>query len=322
MSTNKHRRIQILLVLAATLAAAPASAQKADLRAERVRPVPFGLSLAPGVTTDFNIPGPVTHRFSLGLAGASAAGLDGFALAGALDVRTSWVHGLQLAGAVSIGGEVHGVQVSGAVSIGGEVRGAQVSGALNVAGELHGFQLGTVNVAGRGHGVQLGVVNVSSDPDGVPIGLINVVKGGPVRFDGWAESSGITAVGLRHGSRRFHTVYALGLTPFAEESGAFAGIGLGGHVDLGEVAADLDAMSWFIPGADKFFDSSTLFQLRLTVVLERRPVAGFIGVAANVFRDEHGQDGERFSPSLDYTDTDGDTTVRVWPSVLAGVRFE
>ncbi len=51
-------------------------------------------------------------------------------------------------------------------------------------------------------------------------------------------------------------------------------------------------------------------------------VTAFAGAAAGVFIDMHGDDGERFSPTLGRRFDDGETVVRWWLTAFVGVRFE
>ncbi len=169
------------------------------------RTVPVALQFVHDTATEGER--PVRHVLALGLVGAGAERLDGFALAsaytaypegeaglvisggvnvsgpaeaiqvsGGVNVVTGPLAGSQVSGGMNLAGPTDGVQVTGGVNVAdGDLDGVQVSGGLNVAEDVSGMQVtGGVNVARTVRGVQVGVVNVGSDVRGVQVGVVNV----------------------------------------------------------------------------------------------------------------------------------------------------
>jgi hypothetical protein len=263
----------------------------------------------------------------IGGAGAISGELDGLQIGGAAAIARGRMRGVQIAGGATIGGgSVRGLQVAGAGNVAERVDGVQVAGGVNVAGDVRGLQVGVVNVAGRMRGVQLGVVNLSSDGDGaVPIGVINYSKNGPLAVDAWVDSSRVSAIGFRHGTRYVHNLWALGWSPDHEHVMVGAGIGVHHDVPAGATAlgVDVDAMHWLTDAVDG--DASKhLSQLRASLTVPLGPVAVFAGVAANVHVADDGDvmASEDFHPvaARRYT-SDGGTEVTLWPTAFAGARL-
>lgn len=327
---------------------------EAEVTIQTPRNIPLSLSLVMPVSTDLLFGrGPVVHGGSLSAIASAGHGLDGVAVAGVADVRTNFTHGVQIAGVATYTGnhmrgaqvagvgavagtvegaqiagvvttarQVEGIQIAGAVTTAKHVDGVQVAGALNVAGTVEGAQIGTINVARDPRGLQLGVINVAGTPDGVPVGVFSFVKGGPVRLDGWVESTGISAVALRHGSRRWHNIYAVGTVRVNDEYRPLYGLGMGSHTSLSpRMSLDVDALSWVLVGQNAYQRISQLEQLRLTLIADLGPASVFGGAAMNVYISEYDQ-GDDLSPHLDKQYDVSGTAVRLWPSVHAGVRFD
>jgi hypothetical protein len=270
--------------------------------------------------------------FSLGdlaglqLAGAAAVtqgNTTGIQIGGAATYTRGHSEGLQLAGAGAVTGSMRGLQLAGGAAVAGRLEGVQIAGGVNVAGDVRGLQLGTINVARRMRGVQLGVVNLSEDGDGaVPIGVINYSKNGPLAVEGWVDSSRVSAVGLRHGTRYVHNLWAIGWSPDHEH--VMVGAGLGVHAALvpGSLGLDVEAMHWMtdVVGGDP---DKNLSQLRASVSASLGPVDVFAGAALNVHvvTDDEMQASEDFHPVAARRFTSaGGTYVTVWPMMFAGAR--
>ncbi|HEY1548607.1 MAG TPA: hypothetical protein VGG28_12335, partial [Kofleriaceae bacterium] len=250
----------------------------------------------------------IEHQFASGLQLAGIA-----AIAGRVD-------GVQAGGIASVAHDVHGMQLGGIANVASRVDGMQLGGIANVAGDVHGMQVGgIVNLADDLHGVQLGLVNISSgDDDAYPIGLINYSRTAGVAIDGWAESTGLAALALRHGPRHLHNVWSLGWSPNFDH--ALVGAGLGTTLRIaGRMGIDIDALHWW---TSLFTGSSNMLnQLRATLAIPLGPIDLLAGAAANIYVGDGMDEKIGFSPTLARTLSNASATEVVgWPSLFVGVR--
>lgn len=255
-----------------------------------------------------------------GVVAATRGALEGVQVGGVLAAATR-VRGVQLAGVAALAPtRVDGLQIGGAAAIApGRVEGLQIGGAVTYGGDVHGMQVGVVNVAGRMRGVQLGVVNLSNESaDAIPIGLINYARDGRLAAESWVETSQLSAVAVRHGTRRIHNVWGVGWAP--DHGHALVGAGLGVHLPLTGAAVDLDAMHWLTNVWDG--ELGQLAQARASVAVPLGAVELFGGVAANVYVADGMDESAGFHPVLARrTTTSGGDAVVGWPSAFAGVRL-
>jgi hypothetical protein len=224
---------------------------------------------------------------------------------------------MQIAGAAAVSRSVHGLQVAGGAAVSRSIAGAQIA-PFNVAGSFAGLQVGAINVARNGHGLQIGAINVADGPDAMQIGALNFVRRGRTDIDAWAETTGLAAIGLRHGGRLVHNIYAVGVTPDGGDT-PLIGLGIGIHRGIGGAMLDIDAMGW---QTHMFHDGvGLLTQARATLALDLGPVAGFIAASYNVSVEDHA-DMRPLKTTLARTigePMDG-VDVALWPSLSAGVR--
>ena len=258
------------------------------------------------------------------VAGAASAAEDlyGLQMSGAVSVAGR-MRGVQVAGAGSLTGPMYGLQISGAANVASRVDGAQIAGAVNVGGDVHGLQIGTVNVARKMRGVQIGVVNLSDDgDDSVPIGVINYSRNGGVAFDGWVDSSRVSAVAFRHGTKYIHNIWSIGWSP--DHDNVLVGAGLGATARIADtIGLDVDAMHWLTDIWDVEYGQINQLRASLSVPLAHNFEA-FGGVAANVYvTDVMDDNTENFHPVMarTYEPTDA-TKVVLWPSAFLGVRVK
>lgn len=268
------------------------------------------------------IAGRLDIGIQIGGAGAITRGdATGLQIGGAVTSAGGDLRGMQIAGAIArSGGEVAGIQIAGATAIASRVQGVQIAGAANIAGEVEGLQIGVINVAKKVRGVQLGVINVSGDgEDAYPIGLFNYSKNGGVAIDAWVETSQLSAIALRHGTRHVHNVWGVAYSP--DHDHLLPGAGLGYHADLAAgLALDLDAMSWWTDVWNG--NTGQLNQLRATIALPVGPVDVFAGAAANVYVSDGTDESENFHPVWERSYmSDSGTRVVSWPTAFAGVRL-
>lgn len=167
-------------VLAGGVAVGPGVAVAIDSAAgpEREGRTSLSIGLVPPLAIRF---GGASHR------GMSIQAIVGWAseshvlsLAGAVDYVSDDVYGLQIAGAVAVGGRVHGVQIAGAAALADRADGLQIAGAVTHSGGRAAVQIaGAVNDAGGRVGTQVaGAVNESSGGAGVQVaGAVNHAGG-------------------------------------------------------------------------------------------------------------------------------------------------
>lgn len=293
--------------------------------------VGFGLHALVGMTdasTVMSISGladvQYDHAYGVQIGGiAAVAGrANALQIGGVVAGTAHDARGVQLGGiAAASGRNVTGLQIGGVASIAkGHVHGAQIAGVANVADGVQGAQIGLVNVAGRMRGLQLGLINISEDgDDAYPIGLINYAKNGRVAVEASADSTRISSIALRHGTRHVHNVWSLGWSP--DHDHLMPSVGLGFHAGMrGGMGFDLDAMAWWTDVWNG--NLGQLNQLRASVSMPVGGVEIFGGAAANVYVSDEMDESADFHPVRARTWTsDGGTTVVTWPSLFAGVRL-
>jgi hypothetical protein len=116
------------------------------------KPLPWQVSIVPGISTHGRADRRIVNHMSLNLAGGVERGLDGAEIGGAFNIDLRSVRYAQVAGFANyVGDSVRGAQVAGGLNIaGGPLRGVQVTGGVNLAhGPVQGVQVaGLVNLAG------------------------------------------------------------------------------------------------------------------------------------------------------------------------------
>ncbi|MFN0247484.1 MAG: LA_2272 family surface repeat-containing protein [Kofleriaceae bacterium] len=255
--------------------------------------------------------------------GAAAVAEDhcGIQVGGAASIAKR-TRGIQIGGAGSVSGPMYGLQIGGAANVASRVDGAQIAGAVNIGGDVHGLQIGVVNIARKMRGVQIGVVNLSDDgDDSVPIGVINYSKNGGIAFDGWVDSSRVTSVGFRHGTKYIHNIWSIGWSP--DHDNVLVGAGLGATARFGDLGLDIDAMHWLTDIWDIEYGQINQLRASLSVPLAKNFEA-FGGVAANVYiTDRMNDNSDNFHPTIarTYEPTDS-TKVVLWPTAFVGLRVK
>ncbi|MBL9019341.1 MAG: hypothetical protein JNL83_34455 [Myxococcales bacterium] len=293
--------------------------------------VGFGLHALVGMTdasTVMSISGlaDIQHHHAYGAQIGGVAAIAGRAnavqIGGVFAGTAHDFRGVQIGGvAAASGRNVAGLQIGGVASVAkGNVYGAQIAGVANVADRVHGAQIGLVNVAGKMRGLQVGLINITEDgDDAYPIGLVNYAKNGRVAVEASADTTRVSSIALRHGTRHVHNVWSLGWSP--DHDHVLPGVGLGFHAGLsGGLGLDVDAMAWWTDVWNG--NLGQLNQLRASVSVPVGGVEVFGGAAANVYVSDEMDESANFHPVRARTWTsDGGTTVVTWPSVFAGVRL-
>lgn len=253
--------------------------------------------------------------------GQSASGVQ---LAVGANVVGQNANGVQLAvGANVAPRHVTGLQVSSGYNHAGSLRGVQL-GLINYGGEVAGSQIGLINIGGKVRGTQLGLLNLSEDVD-APVGLISLVKNGQQHLELWSSDSAPLNVGLKLGSRHVYSLLAAGYQPQGETKRWMLGFGLGGHIPVtGNFFIDADVMSWHVNVDEAWTDELNMLN-KMRVIGGYRlhdHFAVFAGVTFNalVTRVDDGSDFGLLTGRRLTSDSD-ETTVRVWPGFVLGLRI-
>ena len=166
-------------------------------------------------------------------------------LSGVVGTAGGDLSGVEVAGVANLrSGDVKGVQVSSIANrAAGGLSGVQAS-LVNIGGNLDGVQLGLVNVAQHVRGAQLGLVNVADEVDGLSFGLANVIAKGKTRLVGWADTVAVANAGVKYVMGPVQSLVTLGWDPLDEEIAA--GLGLGGHFELGDFFVEPDVLYRYV----------------------------------------------------------------------------
>jgi hypothetical protein len=232
--------------------------------------------------------------------------------------------GAQLAVGANIApGHATGLQASSGYNHAGSLRGVQL-GLINFGGEVTGSQVGLINIGGKVRGTQIGLVNLSEDVD-APVGLISLVKNGQQHLELWGSDSAPLNLGFKLGSRHVYTLLTAGYQPEGETDRWMVGLGLGGHIPLGQrFYIDADVVSWHVNDDEAWTDELNMLN-KLRVVGGYRlhdRFAVFAGATFNVLATRV-DDGSDFGliTGRRLTSESNETTVRIWPGFLAGLRI-
>ena len=267
-----------------------------------------------------------------GLQGAgvfnTAATVGGFQGAGVFNVNEENLNGGQGAGVFNLTkGSLQGAQAAGVFNqLAGDGAGVQIAGIFNSCdGEMTGVQLaGILNTANHFvDGVQVGVVNYADENDGVPLGLVSYVKSVGLRYDAWIDESQFGYIGVRSGTSRFYNVVSLGAqgnSPFRWLVGA----GFGYQVQfVGDLLLDVGISTAHVNEEGDGWTSGTnlLNKVNCVGVIDLPGVPDLlVGLTLNIWVSDV-QDGSDVAQYTLRVRQVGTTWVRVWPGLVAGVRF-
>ena len=258
---------------------------------------------------------------------------------GTINYAKGDVHGLQI-GALNHAGRVFlGAQTGVMNYTGGSLTGSQIGtvnyindrldtgaqiGVINIGGTIRGAQIGVVNIARKVEGTQIGVINYADEFSGAPIGLFSFVRKGQTHLDLWAGETSAFNVALKTGSKHVYSILALGYQPsFGDDPYRWSpGLGIGAHIPRGSRYVDIEALSSHVNEGEAWTEELHLLSgLRLIGGWQINPAYSvFAGVTLNVLVSEH-NDGSHMD-TVSIFERDGNRThVRMWPGVIAGVRF-
>jgi len=217
-----------------------------------------------------------------GLANVATGGLKGGQMAGLANVTLGDSTGMQVGGVVNIAsGTFTGAQIAGVANYSAGGPGMQVSGVVNIATGSTDGQVGILNVADTVHGLQVGLVNVAREMDGLPIGLVSLESGGIRNIEAWWDTSLMTNLGIKIGTRHTYTLIEGGYVPESNPVQWSYGLGWGGRIAIGRISIDAD-LSQRSTVTGRFYsgnDSSSVnpqIELRMLAGI---PIAGFSIVA-------------------------------------------
>jgi hypothetical protein len=276
-----------------------------------------------------------------GVANINKDSMLGFQAAGIVNHNQGSIDGGQFAGIVNVNeGSLSGFQAAGISNINkGPSRGVLVGGILNLSKEEHkGVQIaGIFNKASRVTGTQIGLINMADTVTGATLGLINLVKNGYNKVEVYGAEGLYANVGFRFGTKKFHTILAMGAQPSNDPTlcRLGAGIGFGSKLNLSPRSSiHLDLMSTHInEGYDTYTDKLNLlnqFKVHYEVKLVEH-LRFFGGPTFNVMVSQfHNPDGSygsqlvknTFSDETYTEDKEGDpVNVKMWIGFNAGLRF-
>jgi hypothetical protein len=298
----------------------------------------------------FNVTyGPVRGAQVGAIANVAGADIRGFQVAsGANVVRGSlrggqasifnWVRGDSTGAQVGVAnvtqGNVRGPQV-GVANVANSITGAQIA-VVNVGGTVRGTQIGVVNVADEVHGAQIGVVNVARRNDGVAFGLVPVIGNGYNRLTAWSADTSLSNIGAKIGTPHVYTIWGFGLTNNdnpENETEMAVHFGIGGHIVPrgSRLFIDVDAIGTSFVGTRTGWDNAVndnenLSALRIAVGWQfARHLAVYAGPTFNVHVFERSgttpQAPHTWDRPFGRTYGSGDTTVRLFPGLVAGVQL-
>ena len=237
---------QVLIFVLITLLVIKVSGQEKKMRPVQVTFIyPIGSS---GVNSkDFS------NNFSLNLLAGVNGGVNGFEVGSILNYNEGTVKGFQVGGVTNITkGYSEGLGIGGAVNISiGNVKGVKIApvnitkgkhlglqlGPINYSKHLNGVQLGVLNITDSIDGVQFGVINITDSTDGISIGLINIVKNGYYAFELSFSESVFGKFSYKMGTKRFYTIFNVGLSAYKNKSIFSQGIGFGSLIEFNPLHA-------------------------------------------------------------------------------------
>lgn len=289
-------------------------------------------------------------------------GLEGAQVGWISSVARGTVQGAQVSMVNVASGKMRGVQVGLANVQKGEMDGAQVGlvnvekptetsrsaqvGITNITsgdGVHAATKVGLVNVSRKQKGVQIGLVNVADEMDGLQVGLVSVARKNsgasisllPIIFDGdnratfgW-DSTSVSNVGFKLGTRRFYATAGVGVTRDKDLDGrrqyaSWFGFGVHAIPRGGRFFLDVDLISKdFGTLRDAHYDDRNVNSLRLQVGFAvARHLMLVAGPSLNLQVAEG--DDDRRPRNVEFAQkvwTTGSHTLRLFPGVSAGLEF-
>lgn len=280
-----------------------------------------------------------------GLVNVNKKNLSGFQMAGIGNHTFGNVEGLQLGGIFNIahheatgfqgggifnlvGGKSEGVQIAGITNLTGENAELQLAGIINVADNIDGIQVaGINNIADTVTGIQIaGLVNICDSIDGIPIAPFSYVKkNGYRRFEISTSEVFYFNIAYKMGVKRFYTIFQYGFN--TDYSPFYSGFGVGAGTNYtlkNKLSIDLEALSIYIQDNWKWDENNSLTVLRghLAYNFSER-IAVFGGPSISLLVSEDHNDLENIPPQwFAEIDTPYNSDFHgIWIGFNAGLRF-
>lgn len=235
-----------------------------------------------------------------------------------VSVLNSHVKGAQIS-TVNLGRSVLGAQV-GIVNIGGSVTGAQV-GVVNLARSVSGTQVGVVNIADSSEGVVVGIVNLARTMDAFPVGIISLGLNMRPGMEIHGTESGLAGVVLRLSNRHYHVGF-VGTIPFDKVDRMFGyGISVGAQWKPDPMEVDFDYSNIGLYDRPDFDRTASLHRVALTLGADLDGLRVFAGPTWNILSPDRTGDADHFLTPPGRYHWDASSEIRMWPGMLAGIRF-
>ena len=259
-----------------------------------------------------------------GVANLANGVATGIQMAGVVNMAMEDGWGIQAAGVANRAVSYRGVQFAGVLNATGAMRGVQAGGVVNIAdGNVRGAQLaGLVNVAGDiSAGAQIGLVNYARSNKGLPLGLLSYVKETGLRYDVWADETGMVTAAIRSGNRWFSNYLGFSALPAEEPMNKAAVVGFGGEYSFRpRIYGALDIMHSILWQDSESF-SEHITKLRILVGFKATPyLAIFAGPSLNLLFSDTPETNIDIPRRIDNGQW-GSTYYSLWSGFAVGVRL-
>lgn len=215
------------------------------------------------------------------------------------------------------------------ITSGQGVHAATKVGLVNVSRKQKGVQVGLVNVADEVDGIQVGLVSVARKNTGASISLLPIVFDGDNRTTlGW-DSTSVSNLGFKLGTRRIYATAGVGMTRDKDLEGrrqytSWFGLGVHAIPRGGRFFLDLDLIGKnYGTVRDAHYDDRGLSSLRVQVGLALAKHLMLVAGPSLNLQVAEGEDDRR-PRNVAFAEkvwTHGSHTFRMFPGASAGLEF-
>jgi hypothetical protein len=292
-----------------------------------------------------NIVGGDVHGAQVAV-GANIAGgrLAGAQVGVGANVAREDSDGWQVAAGANVAArDLQGTQIAAGVNYASTITGTQIA-PINIAGSAHGLQVGVVNLAKHGSGLAVGVLNIAEKHDGEVIGVLNLIGNGIHSVAVYATESMLGNLALKLGGRHLYTAFQFAFQPgdvleAGSERYKYSSRRYGFGLAVGwrqpmvlsrfrylEIeGSSLNIRNDFSSNGYGFNSDENLPMLTSLRVQTGIEIAAglhaLVGVSYNVAIGWGGRDLNLAPSFLQSTHTSGQTTVRGYPGLVAGLQY-